>query len=108
MTSRCGTAAPRAPRRWWRRAPGWSTLVMTVPTDMVPRAALGRLAGLVGLGGAMGGILMGQAAGWALDAGLGYTPVLVVAALLHVLAFALICWKIPVISQLDLSGKASA
>ncbi|MHA6770144.1 MFS transporter [Sphingobium ummariense] len=86
----------------------WSTLVMTVPTDMVPRAALGRLAGLVGLGGAMGGILMGQAAGWALDAGLGYTPVLVVAASLHVLAFALICWKIPVISQLDLSGKASA
>lgn len=83
----------------------WSTLVMTVPTDMVPRAALGRLAGLVGLGGAFGGILMGQAAGWALDAGLGYTPVLTFAATLHLIAFALICLAIPRISQLDFSGK---
>jgi ACS family hexuronate transporter-like MFS transporter len=41
----------------------WSTLVMTLPTDLVPRSALGRLAGLVGLGGAFGGIVMGQAAG---------------------------------------------
>lgn len=83
----------------------WSTLVMTVPTDMVPRAALGRLAGLVGLGGAFGGILMGQAAGWALDAGLGYTPVLTFAATLHLIAFALICLAIPRISQLDFSRK---
>ncbi|UIJ44206.1 MFS transporter [Sphingomonas cannabina] len=83
----------------------WSTLVMTLPTDLVPRSALGRLAGLVGLGGAFGGIVMGQAAGWALDIGLGYAPVLVVAASLHVAAFALICLAIPRISQLDFTGK---
>lgn len=83
----------------------WSTLVMTLPTDLVPRSALGRLAGLVGLGGAFGGIVMGQAAGWALDMGLGYTPVLTVAALLHLIAFALICLAIPRISQLDFTGK---
>ena len=69
----------------------WSTLVMTVPTDLVPNSALGRLAGLVGLGGAFGGIAMGQAAGWALDHGYSYTPVLSIAASLHVLAFLLIC-----------------
>jgi ACS family hexuronate transporter-like MFS transporter len=73
----------------------WSTLVMTLPTDLAPRSALGRLAGLVGLGGAFGGIVMGQAAGWALDAGSGYGPVLTVAALLHLIAFALICLAIP-------------
>lgn len=83
----------------------WSTLVMTLPTDLVPRSALGRLAGLVGLGGAFGGIVMGQAAGWALDMGLDYTPVLTVAALLHLIAFALICLAIPRISQLDFTGK---
>ncbi|MFK4874725.1 MFS transporter [Novosphingobium sp. ZW T3_23] len=83
----------------------WSTLVMTLPTDLVPRSALGRLAGLVGLGGAFGGIVMGQAAGWALDAGAGYTPVLTAAALLHLIAFALICLTIPRISQLDFTGK---
>lgn len=84
----------------------WSTLVMTLPTDLVPRSALGRLAGLVGLGGAFGGILTGQAAGWALDAGLGYTPVLTVAATLHLLAFGLICLTVPRIAQLDFTRKA--
>ena len=84
----------------------WSTLVMTLPTDLAPRSALGRLAGLVGLGGAFGGIVMGQAAGWALDAGFGYTPVLTVAATLHLIAFALICLSIPRISRLTFMRKA--
>ena len=83
----------------------WSTLVMTVPTDLVPHGALGKLAGLVGLGGAFGGIAMGQAAGWALDHGYGYTPVLSVAATLHILAFGLICVAIPRVRQLDFHGK---
>ncbi|MEO8018882.1 MAG: MFS transporter [Pseudomonadota bacterium] len=78
----------------------WSTLVMTVPTDLVPRGALGKLAGLVGLGGALGGIVLGQSAGWALDHGFSYTPVLIVAASLHVIAFVLICVIIPRIQQL--------
>jgi MFS transporter, ACS family, hexuronate transporter len=86
----------------------WSTLVMTVPTDLVPASALGRLAGLVGLGGAFGGIAMGQAAGWALDHGYSYTPVLSVAASLHVLAFLLICVAIPQIRQLDFHRKEPA
>lgn len=80
---------------------GWSTLVMTLPTDLIPRAALGRLAGLVGMGGAFGGIVMGQAAGWALDHGLGYAPVLATAASLHLAAFALICLAVPCIARLD-------
>ncbi len=85
----------------------WSTLVMTVPTDLVPRGALGKLAGLVGLGGAFGGIVMGQAAGWALDHGYGYTPVLVVAASLHIVGFIVICVTIPRIHQLDFARTRS-
>ena len=84
----------------------WSTLVMTVPTDLVPHGALGKLAGLVGLGGAMGGIMMGQGAGWALDHGYSYTPVLVVAASLHLVAFLVICVTIPRIRQLDFTRRA--
>ncbi len=84
----------------------WSTLVMTLPTDLVPKGALGKLAGLVGLGGAFGGVVMGQAAGWMLDNGFSYTPVLVLAASLHVIAFGLICVTIPSISQLTFLRKA--
>jgi ACS family hexuronate transporter-like MFS transporter len=45
--------------------------------------------------------MMGQAAGWALDHSFSYTPVLVTAASLHVIAFALICMTIPRIQQLE-------
>jgi ACS family hexuronate transporter-like MFS transporter len=79
----------------------WSTLVMILPTDMVPRSALGKFAGLVGLGGALGGIVLGQSAGWLLDHGFSYTPVLIIAASLHLIAFALICAAIPKLRQLS-------
>jgi ACS family hexuronate transporter-like MFS transporter len=80
----------------------WSTLVMILPTDLVPREALGRVAGLVGLGGAMGGVLLGQLAGWLLDHGFSYTPVLAIAGSLHIIAFGIICLAIPVIRPLNI------
>ncbi len=85
----------------------WSTLIMTLPGDLVPHAALGRLAGLIGMGGAFGGVLMGQAAGWMLDHGWGYGPVLMVAGSLHVLAFALVCLTVPRIQPLAFNRKGS-
>ena len=84
----------------------WSTLVMVLPTDLVSSEALGKLAGLVGLGGAMGGVVLGQAAGWALDHGFSYTPVLCVAACLHVVAYAVICLCIPRIERLNFRKQA--
>jgi ACS family hexuronate transporter-like MFS transporter len=68
----------------------WSTLVMTLPTDMFPRQALGTVAGFVGLGGALGGVVLGQLAGYLLDHGFSYGPVLIIAGSLHVAAFLLI------------------
>ena len=38
----------------------WSTLVMVLPTDLFPQSMVGSVAGLVGFGGAMGGIVFGQ------------------------------------------------
>jgi ACS family hexuronate transporter-like MFS transporter len=80
----------------------WSTLVMTLPTDMVPRRAVGTVAGFVGFGGAMGGIVLGQIAGWLRDHHYSYTPVLIIAGSLHVIAFLLICIAVPNIKQLVL------
>ena len=80
----------------------WSTLVMILPTDMIPRHSVGTVAGMVGLGGALGGVVLGQIAGYMRDHGFSYTPILIVAGSLHVIAFILICVVVPRIRQLDI------
>ena len=68
----------------------WSTLMMILPTDLFPKRAVGTVAGLVGLGGAMGGVVLGQLAGYLLDHGFSYAPVLAIAGSLHITAFLLL------------------
>jgi ACS family hexuronate transporter-like MFS transporter len=68
----------------------WSTLVMTLPSDLVPSSVVGSFAGLVGFGGAMGGIVFGLVVGKLLDLGFGYGPVFVCVGTLHVIAFCVI------------------
>ena len=80
----------------------WSTLVMILPTDMIPKRAVGTLAGLVGFGGAMGGVGLGQLVGYMRDHGSSFAPALVIAGSLHVLAFVVICAGIPRIQMLRL------
>jgi ACS family hexuronate transporter-like MFS transporter len=62
------------------------------------------VAGLVGCGGALGGVVFGQVVGMALDRGFGYGPVFALAGSLHVLAFLLVCTVIPVIRPLVVPG----
>jgi ACS family hexuronate transporter-like MFS transporter len=81
----------------------WSTLVMILPTDMISKRAVGTLAGLVGFGGAMGGVLLGQIVGWLRDHGYSYTPALVISGSMHIAAFILICLVIPKIQPLKIS-----
>ncbi|HTD86910.1 MAG TPA: MFS transporter, partial [Candidatus Binatia bacterium] len=83
----------------------WSTLVMTLPTDLFPRRAIGTVAGLVGLGGAMGGVVLGQLAGWLLDHGFSYAPVLIIAGSLHVAAFFLILVTVRSLNPLPLKPQ---
>jgi ACS family hexuronate transporter-like MFS transporter len=80
----------------------WSTLVMILPTDMISKRAVGTLAGLVGFGGAMGGVLLGQVVGWLRDHGYSYTLALVISGSMHVAAFILICLVIPKIQPLKI------
>jgi ACS family hexuronate transporter-like MFS transporter len=68
----------------------WSTLVMIVPTDLFPRAVVGSVAGLVGFGGAMGGIVSNLIAGRMLDLGMGYGAVFAIMGMCHVTAFGVI------------------
>jgi ACS family hexuronate transporter-like MFS transporter len=68
----------------------WSTLVMIVPTDLFERRVVASVAGLVGFGGAMGGLTMNLLAGQLLDAGFGYQTVFSIVGTLHVTAFVVI------------------
>jgi ACS family hexuronate transporter-like MFS transporter len=78
----------------------WSTLVMVLPADLFPSQAVGSVAGLVGFGGAMGGIAFGQLVGYMLDHGSGYAPVFAMAGSFHVIAFLIILVTIPVVGPL--------
>ena len=68
----------------------WSTLVMIVPTDLFPRRIVASVAGLVGFGGAMGGVVFNLVAGRILDSGLGYGVVFSTVGTFHVIAFVII------------------
>jgi ACS family hexuronate transporter-like MFS transporter len=75
----------------------WSTLVMTLPADLFPRRVVGSVAGLVGFGGAMGGVVFNQVVGRVLDnykaadsLADGYQVVFAMSSSFHILAFLLI------------------
>jgi ACS family hexuronate transporter-like MFS transporter len=79
----------------------WSTLVMIVPTDLFERRVVASVAGLVGFGGAMGGLVMNLVAGRLLDLGFGYQTVFSVVGTLHVIGFCVILLTIREIRPLS-------
>ena len=85
----------------------WSTLVMVLPTDLFPREVVGSVAGLVGFGGAMGGIAFGQIVGYLLDRGFGYSFVFRLAGSFHVFAFLIILVAIPAFRPKEIVRKLS-
>jgi ACS family hexuronate transporter-like MFS transporter len=85
----------------------WSTLVMVLPADLLPRSVVGSVAGLVGFGGAMGGIAFGQLVGYWLDHGIGYPTVFTLAGVFHVVAFAVILTAIPAFRPADIERRLS-
>jgi len=82
----------------------WSTLVMVLPADLFPQEVVGSVAGLVGFGGAMGGIAFGELVGYLLDHGMGYGTVFALAGMLHVIAFLIILVCVPALDPLNLKS----
>jgi len=83
----------------------WSTLIMVLPADLLPRPVVGSVAGLVGFGGAMGGIAFGQLVGYLLDHGIGYNTVFILAGTFHVVAFMVILGAIPAFQPADVERR---
>lgn len=68
----------------------WSTLIMIVPTDLFPKRMVASVAGLVGFGGAIGGVIFNLVVGYLLSNGFGYSTVFGLVSGFHVAAFCLI------------------
>ena len=79
----------------------WSTLVMTLPADLFPKGTVGAVAGLVGFGGAMGGMVFGLIVGYLLDHGFGYSLVFGMISTFHVLAFLVILATVRVVKPIE-------
>ena len=104
---------PRAPIAWaiaifslaYFGQQSWSTLVMVLPTDLFPSGVVGAVAGLIGFGGAIGGIAFNEVAGYLLDHGFGYGTVFKLAGTFHVIAFLVILTAVPRVGPLDMARR---
>ena len=67
----------------------WSTIVQTLATDIFPSSVVGSVSGLMGAIGSFGALLFNLLVG-ILVTGYGYTPVFIIAGLMHPLSFILI------------------
>ncbi|WP_228486437.1 MFS transporter [Paludibaculum fermentans] len=83
----------------------WSTLVMILPADLFPRGAVGSVAGLVGFGGSMGGVVFNLATGFLLDHGFGYGFVLGLVSTFHIVAFLIILLTVRDVKPLAVERK---
>jgi ACS family hexuronate transporter-like MFS transporter len=75
----------------------FSTLVITLPADLFPRSVVGSIAGLVGFGGSMGGMLFNKFAGALLQhvgRTAGYPILFGIGSTFHILGFLWILWAI--------------
>jgi ACS family hexuronate transporter-like MFS transporter len=67
----------------------WVNNVQTLPSDYFPAESVGSVAGMGGLGAGVGALLFTLSTGWLVD-NFGYTPVLMIVAVLPVIGSALL------------------
>jgi ACS family hexuronate transporter-like MFS transporter len=68
----------------------WSANLMTLPSDMFPRVAVGSVVGIGGMAGAVGGMLMSKYNGYILDVFGSYQPIFALAAGAYIAGIAVI------------------
>jgi ACS family hexuronate transporter-like MFS transporter len=97
--------APRAPNMWAAiltvavaaaAHQAWSANVLTLPSDMFPRSAVGSVVGIGAFAGAMGGVVFQRSIGRILDAnGHDYGPIFAVCGGAYVVAWLIIHLLVP-------------
>ena len=85
---------------------GWSANLFTLPSDMLPRNAVGSVVGLGGMCGALSGALVAPAIGYWLDfSHKAYGPLFVVAGSMYLIALGIIQLLVPDIRHRDAKGR---
>lgn len=83
---------------------GFSTNVFAFTTDVFPARVIGLAIGIAAFAGNLSGMAMIEFAGWALDTGRGYAPMLLIASVSYLLALAAIQLLVPRIEPQDASA----
>lgn len=82
---------------------GWSANLFTIPSDTFPRKAVGSVAGLGGMGGSVGGMLVAPAIGIWLDySHKSYGPLFLAAGGAYLLALLVIHLLVPKLEQVEI------
>ena len=68
----------------------WSANLMTLPSDIFPRVAVGSVVGIGGMAGAIGGMLMSKYNGYILDVFHSYQPIFAIAGGAYIVAMLVI------------------
>lgn len=72
----------------------WSTMALTLPSDLYPSSQVATVSGMSGTGAGLGTILSTYLIGWAADH-YSFQPVLVVASIVPLIATMIVCLLIP-------------
>ena len=82
---------------------GFSTNLFGVATDLFPARATGSAIGLAAFAGNIAGMAMLEFAGWSLDRGLGYAPMLAIASVSYLAALGLLQLIVPDLRRAELA-----
>jgi ACS family hexuronate transporter-like MFS transporter len=77
----------------------WSANLMTLPSDMFPRVAVGSVVGIGGTAGAVGGMLMSKYNGYILDVFGSYQPIFALAGGAYLAGIAVIHFLSPTLTR---------
>lgn len=77
---------------------GWSATILTLSSDIFPKAVVGSVVGIAGMVGAIGGTIFAALAGWIIVI-YGYFPLFVFASSAYLLAFLAVHLLVPTIQR---------
>jgi ACS family hexuronate transporter-like MFS transporter len=79
-----------------------SANIFTIVSDIYPKKAVGSVIGLIGMAGAIGGVLVAQIVGWMLEMTNSYMLIFTIFSLMYLIAWIILKIGIPQIKQIEL------